>query len=307
MSGGILILGGNGFLGKALSQRLIGQNRRIHRLLRTPTTSLGSLDNIHRGSIDDTSVVAGLLQECDTVFHLASATTPGSSAFSPAMEAELNLTPSLKFLQIMQDHSDKHLIFISSGGTLYGNPEAALVTESAPLAPLSYHGAGKIALETFIRTFSQLSHNHVTVLRPSNFYGPGQPLRSGFGLIRTMLEHVRCNKPMEIWGDGETVRDYLYIDDMVNACCMAHEKKSGGYRILNTGSGTGYSINQVHALVEQITGKALKINHQPRRPVDVNRIVLDYSAINTEWGWAPQITLAEGIKRTWQWLQSQPL
>jgi len=307
MSGDILILGGNGFLGRALSQRLIGQNRKIHRLLRTPSTSLGLLDNIHLGSLDDRAVVAGLLQVCDTVFHLASATTPGSSAHQPSLEAELNLLPTLRFLDVMQDFPGRRLIFVSSGGTLYGNPEIEVVPETYPTTALSYHGAGKIALESFLVTFSRLTRTRLTVLRPSNLYGPGQPLKSGFGLVRTMLEHLRQGKTMEIWGDGETVRDFLYIDDMVEVCCRVLAKGDADGEAFNVGAGTGHSINQLRQLTEQITGRALEVAYQPHRQVDVNRIVLDCSKIRSKLGWSPTVPLAEGLARTWQWLQSQPL
>lgn len=304
MRDGILILGAGGFLGDALSQRLIGENRKIHRLLRTPSPLLGTLDTIHLGDLGDISLMQNVLSKCDTVFHLASSTTPGSSARKPSLEADLNLLPTLRLLETMQDFPGTRVIFVSSGGTIYGNPEAITVKEIAPLAPLSYHGAGKIALETFMRTFSHISGNSVTVLRPSNLYGPDQKLRSGFGLIRTMLEHVRRGSLMEIWGNGESVRDFLYIDDMVEACCLALADPSVGYRAFNVGVGNGHSINQVRALVEQVSGKTLATIHHPQRTVDVRHVVLDYSKINADLGWTPKVSLTEGIHHTWQWLQS---
>ena len=117
----------------------------------------------------------------------------------------------------------------------------------------------------------------VTILRPANAYGPGQTMRGGFGLIRTMLEHARAGTAMEIWGDGENVRDFIYIGDVVEACIrfVALPQDSGTY---NLGSGRGYSINRVRRVVEQVTGIELKVFHHPARGIDVRAVVLTYPA-----------------------------
>lgn len=307
MSKGILILGASGFLGGALARRLASDGCRVYRVMRQPASPFGENDTVHTGDLADAPLMRDMLMRCGTVFHLASATTPGSSAHQPSLEAEFNLLPTLRFLDVMQDFPGRRLIFVSSGGTLYGNPEIEVVPETYPTTALSYHGAGKIALESFLRTFSRLTGTRLTVLRPSNLYGPGQPLKSGFGLVRTMLEHLRQDTTMEIWGDGETVRDFLYIDDMVEACCRVLAQGDADSEVFNVGAGTGHSINQLRQLVEQITGRVLAVAYQPHRQVDVNRIVLDCSKIRSKLGWAPTVPLSEGLVRTWQWLQSQPL
>lgn len=307
MSDDILILGGGGFFGSALGRRLANDGRRVYRVMRQPASPFGENDSVHTGDLSDVHLMRNMLARCGTVFHLASATTPGNSAHQPSMEAELNLLPTLRFLDVMQDFPGRRLIFVSSGGTLYGNPEIETVPETYPTTALSYYGAGKIALESFLATFSRLTSTHLTVLRPSNLYGPGQPLKSGFGLVRTMLQHLRQGKTMEIWGDGETVRDFLYIDDMVEACCRVLAKGDTDGETFNVGAGTGHSINHLKQLVEQITGQALEVAYQPHRRVDVNRIVLDCTKIRSKLGWSPNMPLPEGLARTWQWLQSQPL
>lgn len=307
MSDGILILGAGGFLGGALARRLAGDGRRVYRVMRQPAPPFGENDSVHTGDLSDAPLMREMLMRCGTVFHLASATTPGSSARQPSLEAEFNLLPTLRFLDVMQDFPDRRLIFVSSGGALYGNPKIEVAPETHPTTALSYHGAGKIALESFLVTFSRLTGTRLTVLRPSNLYGPGQPLKSCFGLVRTMLQHIRQGTTMEIWGDGETVRDFLYIDDMVEACCRVRAKGDAGGEAFNIGAGTGHSINQLRQLAERITGRPLDVAYQPHRQVDVIRIVLDCSKIRAILGWAPTISLTEGLARTWQWLQSQPL
>lgn len=298
---GVLLLGGNGFIGSALAQKLATQGRQVHLLSpHASDTTMG----VHymQGGLDDPAVLAKVLPLCRTVIHLASATTPGSSANSPTMELA-NLAPTARLLESLQAYPETHLVFFSSGGALYGNPQHLPVREEDPAVPLSYHGAGKLALESLIHAFRARGHA-VTILRPSNAYGPWQPLKSGFGLIRTMLEHALNETPLEIWGDGENVRDFVYIDDVTDACSffLALPDDNDTY---NVGSGIGYSINQVHRLVEKITGTQIKIRRRPARGIDVRSIVLSNRKVETTLSWRPKTTLEDGIRLTWKWRMCQ--
>lgn len=279
---GILLFGGAGFIGSALTQRLRSEGREVHILGR-----------------HDAGQVEHLLPQCDTVVHLASATTPGSSAGHPSLELD-NLSPTLHLLDAMQHHPETHLIFFSSGGTLYGNPERLPVPEDAPVAPLSYHGAGKAALETFLKVFSK--EHAVTVLRPSNAYGPGQTLHQGFGLIRTVLEHACRGTVLEIWGDGENVRDFVYVDDVVEACTRFIDlpEDSGTY---NIGCGQGHTLNEVIAMAERVCDISLRTTYRPARNMDVRGVVLDVSRIHATLDWQPAVDLEHGLRRTWAWLR----
>jgi len=280
----VLLLGGTGFIGTALARRLSQEKRSAH--------VFGRLDDVNR--------LEHVLPQCGTVVHLASATTPGSSASQPDLELG-NLALTLRLLTLLKQHPQIHLIFFSSGGTIYGNPDRLPVTEDSPTAPLSNHGAGKASQEAFFRAARAQGHA-VTILRPSNAYGPGQELRSGFGLVRTMLEHALAGTPLEIWGDGENVRDFIYIDDIVEACTrfIKLPEDSGTY---NLGTGIGFSINQVRRIVESISGKEVPTTYRPARAVDVHSIVLDISRIKARLGWQPGVGLAGGMARTWEWLQ----
>jgi len=280
---GVLLLGGTGFIGSALAARLEREGIAAHILGR-----------------HDAARLEKLLPQCGTVIHLASATTPGSSAHHPELELD-NLALTLRLLELMQGQPETHLIFFSSGGTVYGNPERLPVAEDSPIAPLSNHGAGKAAQEVFCQSLR--AHGHaVTILRPSNAYGPGQTMRGGFGLIRTLLEHARAGTAMEIWGDGENVRDFIYIDDVVEACMrfVALPQDSGTY---NLGSGTGYSINQVRRIVEQVVGIKLKVSPRPAREIDVRTVVLDISRLEARLSWKPQTSLEAGVRRTMEWMK----
>jgi UDP-glucose 4-epimerase len=279
----VLLLGGTGFIGSALAKRLKQEKTSAH--------VLGRLD-VER--------LEHVLPQCGTVIQLASATTPGSSATQPHLELD-NLALTLRLLTRLKQQPETHLIFFSSGGTIYGNPDRLPVTEDSPIAPLSNHGAGKASQEAFFQAARAQGHA-VTILRPSNAYGPGQRLKSGFGLVRTMVEHARTGIPLEIWGDGENVRDFIYIDDIVEACTrfIKLPEDSGTY---NLGTGIGFSINQVRGLVEATTGTELRAVYRPARGTDVRSVVLDNSRLNARLGWQPGIGLAQGVASTWEALR----
>ncbi len=299
----ILLLGGGGFIGTALARRLCENNFNVHILSKHfPARQIEPNMIFHQGNLDDREILEQVLPECKTVIHLASSTTPGSSSRQPALEADKNITPTLRFLDILQGYENVHIIFVSSGGTLYGNPESTPVNETHPLNPLSFHGAGKVALETFLRTFSTLPKKNTTIVRPSNVYGPGQSLRSGFGVIRTMLEHVRRGTVMEIWGDGTSVRDFLYIDDMLSALIRLIDFPNDN-NTYNVGSGIGYSLNQLKEIIESVCGKKVPAIYRPSRKTDVKTIILDSSRLINKTKWHPMVSLEEGVELTWKWLK----
>ena len=301
----ILLLGGSGFIGTTLARCLNKKNFAVHILsTRRPARQIEPGITFHKGTLDDKEILERLLPKCKTVVHLASSTTPGSSSRQPVLEADKNITPTLRFLDILQGYENVHIIFVSSGGTLYGNPASRPVNETHLMYPLSYHGAGKAALEIFFRTFSTLPGQSATIVRPSNVYGPGQPLRSGFGVIRTMLEHVLRGTVMEIWGDGTSIRDFLYIDDMVSALITLIDIPDDN-TTYNVGSGVGCSLNQLKEIIDSVCRKKLAAVYRPSRKTDVKRIVLDSSRLMQKTNWNPTVSLEQGIESTWKWLKNQ--
>ncbi len=280
----VLLLGGEGFIGSALAQRLRLEGETVYVVGRH-----------NRGNLED------WLPLCGTVLHLASVSTPGSSARNPGLESA-NIALTLRLLELLQTYPLMHLIYFSSGGTVYGNPAHIPVGEDSAIAPLSFYGAGKAAQEAFCQA-ARARGLAVSIVRPSNAYGPGQPMRQGFGLVRTLLEHVRLGTALEVWGDGETVRDYIFIDDLVEATLRLVQlpRDSGTY---NLGSGVGHSINQVKALVEQTCGLVLPASYRPARGQDVRSVVLDQTRLGSLLGWQPEVDLPTGIARCWAALQN---
>ncbi len=307
MPHGILLIGGTGFVGRSLVARLSSVFPEIYTIARGGDIIEG-LPNVrhYQSGLDNAVLLKKLLPNCRVVFHLASETTPGSSILQPALEATNNLLPSLRFLECLQEYSHLSLIYISTGGAIYGDTEKKKVSENMPLSPLSYYGAGKAALEKFICAYSRQTGNTAVILRPSNFYGPGQGYKQGFGIIPTIFNHQLLGKPLQVWGDGKTTRDYLYIDDFVNFCLLLLAKISseGAARIYNIGSGRGTTLIEIISMIEKITGDKISRNFQPPRTVDVKRIVLDNSLINSRFHWTPQTDLQTGLKKTWEWFRT---
>jgi UDP-glucose 4-epimerase len=294
----ILLIGGNGFIGSALAARLLAEGRRLHVVSPNlpPTAAAGAVD--HRVCMSDARILTEILPLCGTIVHAASATTPGSSA---RLEGALNITPTLALIEALDRLERFHFIFLSSGGAVYGDPDSLPAFESHPLRPMSYYAAGKIALENFLRVAARPPLRTVSIVRPSNVYGPRQPFRPGFGVVRAMLEHLDRGTTMEIWGSGETVRDYLFTDDMVDALSRLIDlpEDNGTY---NVGSGVGLSLIQIARIIERVSGRALKIHYREKRRSDVNGIVLDHSLFSSRTHWHPKVSIEEGISATWQWL-----
>ena len=297
---GILLIG-HGFLGGALARSLASSGRIVHVL--SPNSNAGQRGQImfHRGSQDAPDTVARLLADCHTVVHLASRTNPGSSARRAAMEAEENLLPVARLLEVMSASPPDRLLFISTGGAIYGNPRVLPVDESVAPDPLSYYAAGKVALESLFTAFANAHSTSLAIVRPSNLYGPGQSLLGGFGLVRTLLERALRGEVVEMWGDGGNVRDYLFIDDVADACRRLVDATdlTGTF---NAGSGEGTSIVELIDLVHTVTGCNLAVTTRPARSTDVRAIVLDSTRLRKAAGWTPHVDLATGLARTWAWL-----
>lgn len=297
---GILVLGGSGFVGQRLLPHLPPP---VYVITRRILLNLPAGVQTFRTSLDDVPTLKQILPECNWLVHLASDSTPGVSAGKPLFEAEQNLLPNLRLLDVLQNYPQVKLLYLSSGGAVYGNPCSAAAQEHTPLNPLSYYAAGKIAVEAFIAALTSQSPRYAAILRPSNFYGPGQLYRPGFGIIPTILEYQRLGKSLQIWGDGENVRDYLFIDDFVNLCLLMlkSDQTEPGTHIYNVGSGNGYSLNQLCELLEKITGKIVLRKYHTGRAVDVKHIVLDSSRIQSSFGWQAQTALPDGLYKTFQW------
>ena len=294
-----LVIGGNGFIGSSLVGRLRAQGVAVRVLdIGRPRTDVTweSVEFV-QGSLADGSLLPHALADVDVVFHLASTTVPGTSNLDPAADVQGNLVATLGLLQAMRAAGVRRIVYFSSGGAVYGNTSVDTVSESQPLHPVSSYGVVKAAIENYLHMYRELGDLEPVVLRPSNPYGPRQSTAGVQGAVATFLALALRGEPIRIWGDGEVVRDYLFIDDLVEMAVRAGLAPDTG--TFNVGSGTGHSLNQLCAVVSQVTGRKLDIQYLPGRPFDVKRIVLDNGAARAAFGWSPRVPLAEGVERTW--------
>lgn len=296
----VLVVGAAGFIGRHLVRALTLAGTRV----------VAQVHQRHCDYESDVLTVTSdipaetLLQSCDAVVWLASGTTPAHSGADPLLELTANLAPLLKLLQALQSRSDRHLLYVSSGGTLYGDVDHP-ASESLAAHPRSYYAAGKAAAEDFIAAYCQQYSGTSTVLRPSNVYGPGQTLHGGFGVIPAAMSCLKRDAAMTVWGDGESLRDYLYIDDFISACMAALQRPPPkGLQVFNVCSGRATSLNRLLAQIERLAGHPLRREIYPARAVDLNRVLLDGANIRRVLGWTPRTSLQEGLLRTWQWLDS---
>lgn len=302
----ILVIGGEGFIGRSLCQAIIRGGYQVQSMSRSRASD--ALCGIAEIRCDGRSPegIAPLLEHCDLVVHLASASTPGSTAGKPMEEIEVNLLPTLRLLQTMQSYPSLPLLFLSSAGSLYGGRATDAFTEADEVRPRSYHGAGKAAAENFIGAWSRQFERSAVILRPSNVYGPGQQKRQGFGIVPHALDALLNNKPLAIWGDGSSERDYLYIDDLVTLCqAIIEAQMAPGLSIFNAGSGISVSLNELFEIMEGVTGRQLQRQYEPMRSVDADRVAVDTDLAQRTFGWRPQTPLAIGIEQTWNWLRSE--
>ena len=298
----VAILGAAGFLGRRLGEALAANGMDVLAATRQPATfAHASIRNIV-APFADKHDFAPLLRDGATVIHAASISTPGSSAAHPQLDG--NLRTTLGLLEALQESPGNRLLYISSGGTLYGDSESPMA-EDAPLRPRSYHAAGKIAAESFVRAWTSQYSGTAVILRPSNVYGPGQRPGNGFGVVPTAFQCVLDGAPFTILGDGRALRDYLYVDDFVALCAAALSTPLGeGVHVFNAASGKALELLALLDRIDAVTGTPLRRTFLPARAVDVRTITLDNAAAKTAFGWNPATGLDEGLRRSWDWFRA---
>ena len=297
----IVILGGGGFIGSSVADKLlsVGYHVRIFehpRVIPYRIFQTGESIEWMTGDFHNSADVDRALRDTDAVCHLVSSTVPGNSIQNINYDIQSNLTPSVQLLNSMQVHGIHRIVFISSGGAVYGLPRYLPVDESHPTDPVVPYGINKLGIEKYIQMFDYLHGITGIVLRVSNPYGARQRPDSGQGVISAFLHRARRNEKLEIWGDGSVIRDYLYIDDVSDAFLKALAYK-GSRRIFNIGSGEGRSLNDIISLIESLTNRKLERNYVSSRPYDVPINILNASLASEELGWSPSVTLSEGLTK----------
>lgn len=291
----IIVLGGNGFIGSHIVDELMLRGHEVKILCR-------SFDKVNRyvagaryffGDFSDSVFLKDALQGMDVVIHCISSTVPSTSVRNPEVDINQNLIASVRLLQTMNQLGLKRLIYLSSGGTVYGSPQQLPVKEDHTLNPISSYGVVKVAIEHYIGMFKALYGLKPIILRPSNPYGARQANAGIQGALGTFLGNTLSHKPITIWGDGEISRGYIYVKDLASLCAIATESTIEG--TFNVCSGKSTSLNELLILIENATSIKPNVTYEAGRGFDVKNIFLDISLAQKTFNWTPQYTIEAGI------------
>lgn len=299
----ILLLGGCGFLGRSLSDALISrghavkifdQHDSIAQRRREEPRAVYYSGNFATGEFD-----RSLFEGVTSVIHLVHSTIPSTSMESVPFDAQSNILPSIQLLEAIRHSEIRRFVYISSGGTVYGIPARLPAAEGDPENPISAYGVSKLAIEKYVEFYSRIFGLEGVVVRLGNPYGPHQLEGTAVGVIANILLRISRGTSVEIWGDGHTVRDYIYIDDVSDAICQFALRRDVPSGVYNLGGGVGYSLREVLMAVQNACGVNIAVTHYPARQLDVPAVILDISRIKERLDWYPKVTLSEGICRMW--------
>jgi UDP-glucose 4-epimerase len=295
-----VVFGGSGFLGQRLCKKLVEQGFRVRSVSRTGRPRSEALpwwDSVDWITADlGTQTAVPALIGADLVFHLASSTYPSSSNTDVAFDLESNLVGTVRMLESAVESHVKRVIFISSGGTVYGIPRENPIPETHPTDPICSYGIHKLAIEKYLYLYRNLHKLDSIVLRVSNMFGESQRLDRPLGAGSHFVHRAKSGKPIEIWGDGCVSRDFIHVDDVAEAMLRAADYR-GPERIFNIGSGRSVQLNELIEFIQQRISTTVLVNHLPARTFDVRENVLDVSLAAREFNWKPAISLEAGIQR----------
>lgn len=301
-----LVLGGGGFLGSHLSEALLAHGHTVRifdrpNLLRFRSFQPDEAIEWFEGDFINRQHLASAVSGCDVIYHLVSTTLPRSSNENPAYDVETNVIGTLHLLETALKHQIRKVIFVSSGGTIYGIPRETPIKESHPTEPICSYGIGKLAIEKYLGLYHLLHGMDYCVLRLANPFGERQRTAAAQGAVAVFLDKALRDEVIEIWGDGSVVRDYFYVGDAVAAMVKALTYE-GDSRVFNIGSGVGYSLNEILDAIETLLGVAVKRSYFPPRAFDVPVSVLDISNAEKFLDWKPQVPFVDGLSITTKWL-----
>jgi UDP-glucose 4-epimerase len=300
-----LVVGGGGFIGQAVCAALMRSGAGVTAFGRSVPEARNEDVTWIRGDADDAAALAAALERQDVVIHLAGTIDPERSNLDPLRDLAANAGITISLIKLAEEAGVRHIIFASSGGTVYGPTFWERIPESAPTNPISAYGVSKLAAEKYIAALGRLHEMKHRVLRIANPYGPGQSATRRQGLVGVAIGRALQLNAFEIWGDGSVVRDFVYIDDVARAFVRAIAYE-GPQTVFNVGSGVGISVRHaVEYIYEACGADRSLIRFRPGRPADVPRNVLANDLIARETGWHPTVSWPEGIERTIAWMRGQ--
>jgi len=246
----------------------------------------------------------------DILNHHAAQMDVRRSVNDPRLDARINLDGLLNLLEGGRAGGLRRVVFASSGGVVYGESEQLPHRENAPKLPVSPYGVSKLGSEYYLAAYAQLYGLEVVNLRYANVYGPRQSPHGEAGVVAIFGSRLRRGEGLTVYGDGEQTRDYVYAGDVARANLFAatrptHAPKSLDDLAFNIGTGKEVSVNTLVATMLEATGTRVPVQHAPARVGELRRSAVEPARASREWGWAPEVTLAEGLRRVYEWMGSQ--
>ena len=307
----IIVLGAAGFIGTNLICELAkAENNNIVAV----DKSLEYFENLKNNQLknviykeSDFSLYtdfAELVKNQDIVYHLVSTTIPSTANQNIAEELEANVVMTTKLLEACVHEKIKRVIFISSGGTVYGKETACPLSEDTPTYPINSYGIQKITIEKLLYLYNYMYNLDYRVVRLANPYGPYQRPNGLLGAVTTFTYKAICDEKITVFGDGSVVRDYIYIDDAIRGILWLANNETR-HKVYNLGCGYGTSLNELLQVIEKTLHRKLKIVRKSGRKVDVPVNYLDISRFEREFGNFCPISLQDGISKTADFLQEK--
>jgi nucleoside-diphosphate-sugar epimerase len=306
---GVLVIGGLGFIGASLSRRLLSlgaactivtPDRAAHQADTAALLKAGAL--FIDGDLRDAELMRTAVKEQAVVFNLSGRSGAVRSMEDPLTDLDVNCRGNLILLEALRAVSPAAKVVFPGSRLEYGRPVSIPVAEDDPLDPLCVHAVHKVAVESYLKIYRQLYGLRSTVLRITNPFGPGQPAgRSAYGIVNRMIQLALDDQPLTIFGDGRQLRDYLYIDDTVDALVAAGAAPDTDGQAYNVGSGIGTPLVDMARTIIDLTGSG-RLAFQPwpvlAQQIETGDFVADISRLHTDTGWAPATMLADGLRRT---------
>ncbi|BFU94216.1 MAG: putative UDP-glucose 4-epimerase [Nitrospira sp.] len=296
----VLVTGGAGFIGSHIVDRLIQEG---HEVVVVDNLSTGKRRNLNRAArFYKTDIQGWRLERVfrnerpNVVMHLAAQMDVRKSVEDPVFDAQVNVLGTLNILQQAVKHGVRRVVFSSSGGAIYGEQDVFPAPESHPTKPLSPYGLSKLCGEQYLSYYERVGGVQVVNLRYANVYGPRQDPEGEAGVVAIFIQKLLNNEQPVINGNGRQTRDFVFVEDVVEAnLAVMGQETAGTY---NVGTGVETSINDLFRILVQHTGSTCKELHGPAKKGEQARSVIDASKLRHELSWEPKMSLSDGLKRT---------
>ena len=308
-----LVTGAAGFIGSTLVDRLLADG---HSVIGVDDLSTGRSENLGpaerhadfefvKADIVDADLI-GLLADTkpEVIFHLGAQISVRHSVDDPPFDATVNVVGTVRLAEAARRAGVRKIVHTSSGGSIYGTPPSYPTDEATPTDPTSPYAASKVAGEVYLNTFRNLYGLECSHIAPANVYGPRQDPHGEAGVVAIFAQALLAGRPTKIFGDGSDTRDYVFVDDVVNAFVLASGEAGGGQRF-NIGTGVETSVRELHSEIAKAIGAPDDPEFHPPRLGDLRRSCLDISRAESVLGWRPTVKFDVGVARTVEFFRAQ--